>query len=1083
MAKGKTLELSIKIAGKMDKSLATALKNSQSQISSFSRGISAIGTAGLAAMGALAAGTTAAIVSCTQEASKFENYMADVVKYVDNLADATGKISDKVSGNGKTYAENYELMKDAIKDLSTQIPYTQEDLTRLAAAAGQSGKALEDLVKVDGAGNITGFLRDIAMVGTAMDIEADQAGNWAAKWEQAFKMSHEEVMVLFDQINYLGANSATTAAEIAEAVNSAASLGQIGGVDVATTAALADAMLATGVASDRVGTSIKRMITNLSKGASATKAQQELWLEMGMSAEGVARSMQEDSVGTLNAIFTAVNNLPQERQVAALSTLFGQWAIEGGAKVAGNLDVFTKALEMVSDPSLYGGSMEREFAIKSNTPEAVATMLESTKTALQIDIGEAFLPAQKEFSLAMIDFMNSIRTNMPELARLAESLGKLASGGVQKLGKAMDGALPYIQRGLDYLLNNGDRAVKILGGLAAVFAGMKLAPAAEALLPGVTGALSGAAGFAGRAFSGGQKVGSAGVGFASAFIEAARSNGFRSTLGATISSIFSGNGISGTAGLLSTAAGTPGMLSGYVGPGSVIKNGLANSRVGQWLGGIGQAMGQTRTGGILSRAGNGIGGLLDRAGSGIGGLLGRAGSAIAGSKAGVAVSGLFGKAGGLFSSIAGSGAVKAIGGAASGGLGVMSSIWGPIAGGFGSLLAGALPVVGIISTIIAAVSLLNDKFGILDGIFNRLFGEEGPAKLESFKAFLDNLLNGDGLIQALAPLQETITGMFGANAGAAFGGIASVLQSVMGVIGQLVTFSTQTVKPIIQDVFNFITQTVMPIILQTITAAAPYISSIISGIGSAVLTVAQIIGQAIQFLMPIIQTVLTVLLNIGQVVIPAVLAAISTFATGISNAVAAAQTVFNGLIDFITGVFTGNWQMAWEGVRSVFTGVFDTLGELFKTPINAVISLINAAISGINGLGLTIPEWVPVIGGNQFAINIPQIPMLAKGGFTNGASIAGEAGTEAVISFQRAVRQDNLRTWATAGRMLGVKPQELQPIQTDSGNSGGGITFAPQIIIQGNADRSVIEEALAEARAQFEEWYLQMMRTKARTAY
>ena len=100
-------------------------------------------------MGAMAAGTTAAIVSCTQEASKFENYMADVVKYVDNLADATGKISDKVSGNGKTYAENYELMKDAIKDLSTQIPYTQEDLTRLAAAAGQSGKALEDLVKVD----------------------------------------------------------------------------------------------------------------------------------------------------------------------------------------------------------------------------------------------------------------------------------------------------------------------------------------------------------------------------------------------------------------------------------------------------------------------------------------------------------------------------------------------------------------------------------------------------------------------------------------------------------------------------------------------------------------------------------------------------------------------------------------------------------------------------------------------------------------------------------------------------------------------------------------------------------------------
>lgn len=1083
MAKGKTLELSIQIAGKVDKSLTAALKDSQSQIGSFSRGLSAIGTAGLAAMGALAAGTAATIASCTKEAAKFENYMADVVKYVDNLADETGKISDKISENGKTYAENYELMKDAIKDLSTQIPYTQEDLTRLAAAAGQSGKSLEDLVKVDGAGNITGFLRDIAMVGTAMDIEADQAGNWAAKWEQAFKMSHEEVMVLFDQINYLGANSATTAAEIAQAVNSAASLGQIGGVDVATTAALADAMLATGVATDRVGTSIKRMITNLSKGASATKAQQELWLELGMSAEGVARSMQEDSVGTLNAIFTAISDLPQERQVAALSTLFGQWAIEGGAKIAGNLDVFTRALEMVNDPSLYSGSMEREFAIKSNTPEAIATMLASTKDALKIEIGEAFLPAQKEFSLAMIDFLNSIRDNMPELARLAESLGKLATGGVQKLGKAMDSAIPYIQRGLDYLLNNGDRVIRILGGLTAVFAGMKFAPAAEGLLSGAGGAMSGAAGLAGKLFSGGKMAGSAGVGLASVFREAIGSNGFRSTLGATISSILSGNGISGTAGLLSAAAETPGLLSGYVGPGSVIKNGLANSRVGQWLSSIGSAMGQTKTGGLIGSLIGRAGGLLGGAKSGIGGLLGQAGSAIAGSKAGVAVSGLLGKAGGLFGSIAGSGAVKAIGGAASGGLGVLSSIWGPIAGSFGSLLAGALPVVGVISTIIAAVSLLNDKFGILDGIFNRLFGEDGPAKLESFKAFLDNLFNGDGLIQALAPLQETITGMFGADAGAAFGGIATVLQSVMGVVGQIVTFSTTTVKPIMQDLFNFITQTVVPIILQTITAAAPYISGIISGIGSAVLTVAQAIGQAIQFLMPIVQTVLTVLLNIGQVVIPAVLAAISAFATGISNAVAGAQMVLDGLISFITGVFTGNWKMAWEGVRSIFTGVFDTLGALFKTPINAVISLINSAISGINGLGLTIPEWVPVIGGNQFAVNIPQIPMLAKGGFTNGASIAGEAGTEAVISFQRAARQDNIRTWATAGRMLGVQPQELQKIPTDGGNGGGGFTFAPQIIIQGNADRSVIDEALDEARAQFEAWYFQMQRNQARTAY
>lgn len=1088
MANNKTLELSIKIAGKMDKSLMAALNGSQSQISSFARSISSIGTAGLAAMGTLATATVATIASCTKEAAKFENYMADVVKYVDGLADATGKISDKVADNGKTYAQNYEAMKDAIKDLSTQIPYTQEDLTRLAAAAGQSGKSMEDLIKIDSSGNVTGFLRDIAMTGAAMDISADQAGNWAAKWEQSLKMTHEEVMVLFDQINYLGANSATTAAEIAEAVNSAASLGQVGGVSAATTAALADAMLATGVSTDRVGTSIKRMIVNLSKGASATKAQKEQFEEMGMSAEWVAKAMQEDSVGTLDTIFKAINDLPQERQVAALSTLFGQWAIEGGAKIVNNLDVYRKALEMVSDPSLYTGSMEREFNIKSQTPEAIETMLKSTKTALKIEIGDAFLPAKKQFNLSMIDFLNSIRKNMPELTQLAESLGTLASRGVEKLGSAMDTALPYIQKGLDYLINNGEQVVRVLGGMAAAFVGMKFAPAAEAIFSGGKGGLAGL-------FKSGKSAGAAGAagaGLFSAFRGASGSNGFRTTLGAAISSLIGGNGIRGTTGLLSAAAGTPGLLSGYQSAGSVLRGAIGNSKTAQWLGGIGSSLGNL--GGMFanSRAGQFAGGLMGKAGGALGKLTMPLRQGIAGIGAAATIqgsifqqglSGLLGKAGGVVSGIANSGAGKAVGSIFSGGAGLLGSIYGPIAGGLGSLLSGALPIVGVISGIIAVVSILTDKFGGLDKIIQRVFGDTGLEKFTVFKDALLGLFEDGGVAKALQPLQESITNLFGEDVGAAFGGITTILQSVMGVIGQLVTFSQTTVRPIIESLFGFITQTVVPVILQTITAAAPSIASIISGVGSVVMTVAQIIGEAIQFLMPIIQTVITVLLHIGQVVVPAVLAAIGVFAEGISSAINGVKTIFEGVINFITGVFSGNWRMAWEGVKSIFVGIFNTLGALLKTPINAVIALINKAIAGINSLGITIPDWVPLLGGKSFSINIPEIPMLARGGFTNGASIAGEAGTEAVISFQRAARRDNLDIWAKAGQMLGVKPVELAEIDGGGSGGGGGMTFAPVINIQGSADRSMVEEALAEAQARFEAWYLQMQRRQARTAY
>ena len=214
MAGNKALTLSIRIAGKMDKSLNAVINGAQGQINSLAKGLSKAGTIGLASMGALAAGTVAAIASCTKEAEQFANGMGDVVKYVNGLADANGKISNSLAYNGKSYAQNYDEISKAIRDLSTQIPYTQAELQQLAASAGQSGKSITDLYKYDSKGQLSGFLKDVAMMGTAWDIEASQAGDWAAKWEVALSMTHSEVMSLADQINYLGANNATTAAEI-----------------------------------------------------------------------------------------------------------------------------------------------------------------------------------------------------------------------------------------------------------------------------------------------------------------------------------------------------------------------------------------------------------------------------------------------------------------------------------------------------------------------------------------------------------------------------------------------------------------------------------------------------------------------------------------------------------------------------------------------------------------------------------------------------------------------------------------------------------------------------------------------------
>lgn len=107
------------------------------------------------------------------------------------------------------------------------------------------------------------------------------------------------------------------------------------------------------------------------------------------------------------------------------------------------------------------------------------------------------------------------------------------------------------------------------------------------------------------------------------------------------------------------------------------------------------------------------------------------------------------------------------------------------------------------------------------------------------------------------------------------------------------------------------------------------------------------------------------------------------------------KKIFDGIIDFITGVFSGNWEKAWNGIKDIFGGIWDLLVTIVKTPINLIIGAINGLIAGVcsglnavigllNNIHFTIPDWVPVFGGSSFGFNIPkltapQIPYLASG--------------------------------------------------------------------------------------------------------
>ena len=180
------------------------------------------------------------------------------------------------------------------------------------------------------------------------------------------------------------------------------------------------------------------------------------------------------------------------------------------------------------------------------------------------------------------------------------------------------------------------------------------------------------------------------------------------------------------------------------------------------------------------------------------------------------------------------------------------------------------------------------------------------------------------------------------------------------------------------------------------------------------------------------------------------------FSANLNNIISGVLTIFDGLTTFISGVFTGNWRKAWEGIKTIFKGVFDSLAALCKAPINAVIGIINGAISGINKLNISIPDWVPGLGGKSFGINIPTIPMLYKGtdNWKGGAAIIHDRGGEIVDLPQ--------------GSRVYPHDKSVEMARKDGAaqNGSGGITLniqklADKIEVRSDEDIDRIAEALA----------------------
>lgn len=350
------------------------------------------------------------------------------------------------------------------------------------------------------------------------------------------------------------------------------------------------------------------------------------------------------------------------------------------------------------------------------------------------------------------------------------------------------------------------------------------------------------------------------------------------------------------------------------------------------------------------------------------------------------------------------------------------------------------------------------------------------------------------ILDALQPIIDAVIEIAPLVASTA-GEILSALAPVIAFLAGELSTAIQSITPVVVELISTIT----PLLSEIISSILPPLTSLIGALMPVIQAIFDVLQPIISIIMQIVQAVLPLVIDqINQVmaVLEPAIAFVSTVLTAaIENLLPIFESVItpifdmlNNLIDFVVNVFTGKWSAAWENVKNVFKNAFEALAGFIKAPMNAVIAVINGAIEAINSLSIEIPHWVPIYGGQTFGLSIAQLPYLARGGFTNGVSIAGEAGTEAVISFDPSVRQQNLSYWAKAGKLLGVNANAVDTVASSakSGAPGGGgnqITFSPNVTIQGNADYDTVMQALRDNEEEFMDMVQEFLARKEAVAY
>ncbi len=256
---------------------------------------------------------------------------------------------------------------------------------------------------------------------------------------------------------------------------------------------------------------------------------------------------------------------------------------------------------------------------------------------------------------------------------------------------------------------------------------------------------------------------------------------------------------------------------------------------------------------------------------------------------------------------------------------------------------------------------------------------------------------------------------------------------------------------------------------------------------STVLSIATAVTTAFSFVMAILSSPITLIV------------------LGIAAIIAAGYLLiknWDAIASFFTNIWRNHLLPVFQAIGSFFTGLWDGIKQGFKGFINFLIRGLNFYIKGMNLLSFDVPDWVPLIGGKKWGFNIPEIPLLAKGGrITNtGTAIVGEKGPELLKLprgaevYSNAVYQKSMDSYrsmekyAGTERQTGFTPGSTPKAGADFKKSEGTgntyvFNYSPVIQSESGNEKAQLENVLKLDRDRFEERMRQFLQDRERVSF